>query len=104
MVRLYRTFSNYTFTGEKSVQGGRPLVQGGSSASNLLKPSRTTSAQFNSVAGYIVRMYLAPTHQKCHAWTLKGGQLKCNVNNAVVLVFALIRNMPRRPGSTVGLL
>ena len=45
VVRLYRTFSNNIFPGETSVQGAYALVWGGSSVSNLLEPSRTTSSQ-----------------------------------------------------------
>ena len=45
VVRLYRNFSNNIFPGETSVQGAYALVWGGSSVSNLLEPSRTTSSQ-----------------------------------------------------------
>ena len=42
VVRLYRTFS---LQGKQGVQGAYALVRGGSSTSNLLEPTRTTSSQ-----------------------------------------------------------
>ena len=48
VVRLYRTFSTYIFTGETrcaGCAGCRTRVRCGSRAANLLKPSRTTSVQ-----------------------------------------------------------
>ena len=38
-------FLNTSLQGKQGVQGARALVRGGSSASNLLEPSRTTSSQ-----------------------------------------------------------
>ena len=43
VVRPYRTFSIYIVTGE--TRGAYALVRGGSSTSNLVKPSQTTSLQ-----------------------------------------------------------
>ena len=43
VVRLYRTFSIYIVTEATRYAGCCALVQGGSSTSNLLEPSRTTS-------------------------------------------------------------
>ena len=45
VVRLYRIFSNYIFTGETRCAGCSCTSSGGSSASNFLEPSRTTSSQ-----------------------------------------------------------
>ena len=45
VVRLYRTFSIYIVTGATRYAGCCALVRGGSSTSNLLEPSRTTSLQ-----------------------------------------------------------
>ena len=53
VVRLYRTFSNYIFPGETSVQGAYALVWGGSSVSNLLEPSRTTMIS----SEWVVQLY-----------------------------------------------
>ena len=44
VVRLYRTFSNYLFTEETRCAGCSCTSRGGSSASNLLEPSRTTAS------------------------------------------------------------
>lgn len=45
-VRLYQTFSIYFVTGiTRCVQGAYALVRGGSSTSNLIEPSQTTSSQ-----------------------------------------------------------
>ena len=44
VVRLYRTFS-ISLQGKQGMQGAYALVRGGSSTSNLIEPSRTTSLQ-----------------------------------------------------------
>ena len=45
VVRLYRTFTMYIVTGEQGVQGAYAIVRGGSSTSNLIEPTRTTTSQ-----------------------------------------------------------